>query len=138
MRRIIGLTILNALRIRGFNGLPVIDFSKPVRFWDGTETLSYSYRLTASFHPRNRYGSDMRKLAARAVVLIGENDEAVDAERLRKLFDRESPATQCNILPGMNHFGIFTSDRPLKMLIGWLTGGEIQPSVKAGNTVDLV
>lgn len=138
MRRLIGLTILNALRIRGFNGLPVIDFNKPVRFWDGTETLSYSYRLTASFHPRNRYGPDVRRLAAKAFVLIGEDDEAVDAQRLRKLFDRESPATQFNILSGTNHFGIFTSDRPLKMLIGWLTGVEIQPSVKAGNSVDLV
>jgi hypothetical protein len=138
MRRLIGLTILNALRIRGFNGLPVIDFNKPVRFWDGTETLSYSYRLTASFHPRNRYGPDVRRLAAKAFVLIGEDDEAVDAQRLRKLFDRESPAIQFNILSGTNHFGIFTSDRPLKMLIGWLTGVEIQPSVKAGNSVDLV
>lgn len=137
MRRIIGLSILNALCIRGLNGLPVIDFNKPVRFRDGTETLSYSYRLAASFHPRNRYVSDVRKLPAGAFVLIGEDDEAVDAQRLRKLFDRESPATRFNILSGTNHFGIFTSDRPVKMLIGWLTGVEIRPSIKAGNTVDL-
>lgn len=137
MRRLIGLTILNAFHIRGLNGLPVIDFNKPVRFWDGTETLSYSYRLTVSLHPRDRYVSDVRKLAAGAAVFIGEDDEAVDAQRLRKLFDRESPATQFNILSGTNHFGIFTSERVLKMLIGWLSGVEIQPSVKAVDTVDL-
>jgi non-heme chloroperoxidase len=109
-----------------------------VRFWDGTETLSYSYRLTASFHPRNRYVSDVRKLAAGAVVLLGVDDEGVDAQRQRKVFDRESPATQFNILSHTNHFGIFTSDRPLKIMIGWLTGVDIHPAVKTGKTVDLV
>ncbi|MCP3728766.1 lysophospholipase, partial [Paraburkholderia sp. CNPSo 3272] len=73
-RRLIGLIILNALGIRGLNALPVIDFNKPIRYRDGTETLSYSYRLSTSYHPRNRYISDLRKLAGNAMIVIGEHD----------------------------------------------------------------
>lgn len=119
-RRLIGLAALNALGIRGFNALPVIDFNKPVRFWDGTETLSYSYRLSTSYHPRSRHVSDVRKLAGRAVIFIGEHDEAVDAQRLQKLIARESPATLFKILPDTNHFGIFASAGVHKMLVEWL------------------
>ena len=120
MRRLIALIILNQFGIRGFNALPVIDFNKPVRFWDGTETLSYSYRLNASYHPRNRYVSDLRRLADKAKVFIGEHDEAVNAQRLRELFVRESPASQFQIVPDTNHFGIFTSPAVHTMLIEWL------------------
>jgi non-heme chloroperoxidase len=51
-KRIYGLTALNAIGIRGFNGLPIVQFNKPAKYWDGTETLSYSYRLNVSYHPR--------------------------------------------------------------------------------------
>ncbi|MFC5431705.1 alpha/beta hydrolase [Paraburkholderia denitrificans] len=119
-RRLIGMATLNAFGIRGFNALPVIEFNKPVRFWDGTETLSYSYRLSTSYHPRSRYASDLRGLAGKAVIFIGEHDEAVDAQRLQTLFARESPANQFQIVPDTNHFGIFTSARVHKMMIEWL------------------
>ncbi|HEY4804197.1 MAG TPA: alpha/beta fold hydrolase [Paraburkholderia sp.] len=120
MRRFIGLAILNALGIRGFNALPVIDFRKPVRFWDGTETLSYSYRLSTSLHPRNRYVKDLRNLADKAIVVIGEHDEAVDAQRLQKLFAQACPASIFRILPATNHFGIFTGALAQKTLTEWL------------------
>ncbi|MCP3728390.1 hypothetical protein M3I53_37635, partial [Paraburkholderia sp. CNPSo 3272] len=72
-------------------------------------------------HPRNRYISDLRKLAGNAMIVIGEHDEAVDAQRLQKLFARESPASLFNILPDTNHFGIFMSAFVHEMLIEWLT-----------------
>lgn len=120
LRRIIGLLVLNSLGVRGFNALPVIDFNKPVEFWDGTETLSYSFRLNTSYHPRNRYGTDVRRLANRAAVFIGEHDEAVDAQRLQKLVAKESPLTQFKILPDLDHFGIFTSVAAHDEIANWL------------------
>ena len=47
-RRIIGLVMLNNIGIRWFNGLTVIDFNMPEEARDGTETLSYTYRLNTS------------------------------------------------------------------------------------------
>jgi non-heme chloroperoxidase len=121
MRRLIGLIVLNALGIRGFNALRVIEFNKPARFWDGTETLSYSYRLNVSYHPRARYIADVRKLTHNSAIFIGEHDEAVDAQRLQKLINREAPSTLFNILSNTNHFGIFTSATAHNMLVEWLT-----------------
>lgn len=120
IRRIIGLSILNAFGIRGLNALPVIEFNKPVQFRDGSETLAYSYRLCTSYHPRRRYAADLRKLVGNAAVLVGEHDEAVDAQRLRKLFEREAPASAFTILPDTNHFAIFTSAAVHEQLAQWL------------------
>lgn len=131
MRRLIGLLILNALGIRGFNALPVIQFNKPVRFWDGTETLSYSYRLNASYHPRNRYRPDVQKLAGRAAILIGEQDEAIDAQALRTVIARESGAIQYTILADTNHFGILMSESVHAMIAEWLAQQAETPPMHA-------
>jgi non-heme chloroperoxidase len=47
-RRLYGLIALNTLGIHGYDGLPIVEFNKPEQYWDGTETLAYSYRLNAS------------------------------------------------------------------------------------------
>ena len=120
LARIIGLSILNGFGIRGFNALPVIEFNKPVRFRDGSETLAYSHRLCVSYQPRTRYAADVQKLADRGAVLIGEHDEAVDAQRLRALFERESPASAFTVLPDTNHFEIFTRAAVHARLAQWL------------------
>jgi non-heme chloroperoxidase len=121
LRRLIGLHVMNAFGIRRFNGLPVIEFNKPARFLDGTETLSYSYRLNASYHPRNNYMADVRRLTDNAMIFIGEKDEAIDAQRLKTLLNRKSPATRITILPDVNHFAIFTSGAAHAVVVDWLT-----------------
>ncbi|MEM6925876.1 MAG: alpha/beta hydrolase, partial [Myxococcota bacterium] len=60
--RFLGLVVLNLLGIDGLNGLPVIAFAKPHHLWDGTETLVYSYRLNASYHPRYAFADDLAAL----------------------------------------------------------------------------
>ncbi len=106
-RRIFGLLIFNALGIKGFNALPVIAFNKPVDLRDGTETLAYSHRLNASMHPRYRFAGDLAALDDRAVVLIGDRDEAIDSTALRGIFAAHAPRAAFAILPGVNHFGVF-------------------------------
>ena len=39
LRRLYGLLALDAIGIHGFDGLSIIEFNKPAKFWDGTETL---------------------------------------------------------------------------------------------------
>jgi non-heme chloroperoxidase len=119
-KRLIGLIALNVVGIRGFNGMPVVAFNKPEQFWDGTETLSYSHRLNLSYHPRDKGLADLRSLGARALVLIGEKDEAIDAQALRTLIAANSPATEMRILPGISHFGIFQEQAALETIAAWL------------------
>lgn len=108
MKRFYGLLALNAVGISGLNGLQVIEFNKPEQFWDGTETLSYSYRLNTSYHPRYDYIADIKSMGNNLLVLVGEYDEAIDAEKTKALFDDTVPDARVDILPNVNHFGIFT------------------------------
>jgi alpha-beta hydrolase superfamily lysophospholipase len=119
-KRLYGLLALNAIGIHGFNGLPIIAFNKPPKFWDGTETLSYSYRLNVSYHPRYKYDDDIRALSDQTLVLVGANDEAVEAEALRTLIAADTPKAQIKIMPGISHFGIFTEPAALETAAAWL------------------
>jgi pimeloyl-ACP methyl ester carboxylesterase len=120
LRRLYGLLALNAIAIRGFNVLPIVEFNKPSKYWDGTETLSYSYRLNASYHPRYRYADDVRAVGDKALVLVGADDEAVDPDALRALFASNAPHAQVVVLPRINHFGIFTDPVALQKISEWL------------------
>ncbi len=114
--RLFGLLALNALGIQGFNGLPIIEFNKPEQFWDGTETLAYSYRLNMSYHPRFDYGADIRAMGNDVLIVVGEDDEAVDGVVLKTLVADNAPMARVAILPNVNHFGIFTKPSSLSAI----------------------
>jgi non-heme chloroperoxidase len=120
-QRLYGLIALNMLGIHGYDGLPIVEFNKPEQYWDGTETLTYSYRLNASYHPRAGYYGDLRALDDKALVLVGADDEAIDAEALRLLFAASAPRAVM-VLPGINHFGIFSDSTALEQMTVWLNG----------------
>ncbi len=122
-RRFFGLLALNAVGIRGLNGLPIIAFNKPETYWDGTETLTYSYRLNTSYHPRPDYRRDLRAIGDRPSLLaIGELDEASDAQALASLFRETRPASEVLILSGVNHFGVVGDPAVLDTVASWLQG----------------
>jgi pimeloyl-ACP methyl ester carboxylesterase len=119
-RRLYGLLALNAVGIHGFDGLAIIEFNKPAKYWDGTETLSYSYRLNISYHPRFSYQRDIAALGDKTLVLIGANDQAIDPEALRAEFAKGDPAAQLAIMPDVTHFGIFSDKVGLARIADWL------------------
>ena len=86
------------------------------QFWDGTETLSYSYRLNTSYHPRFDYSADIRAMGDNVWVLVGENDEAVDGVALKTLMAEGAPTATIAILPDVNHFGIFSQPSSLTVI----------------------
>jgi pimeloyl-ACP methyl ester carboxylesterase len=117
VRRLFGLLIFNAFGISGFNALPIIAFKKPCSLRDGTETLAYSHRLNASMHPRYRYARDLASLDGKATVLIGDQDEAVDAIALRGILESHAPRAGMTILPGVNHFGVFSDGAAISAVV---------------------
>jgi alpha-beta hydrolase superfamily lysophospholipase len=120
-KRLFGLLLLNALGVHGLDGLPVIEFNKPEAYWDGSETLAYSHRLNASYHPRFDHAKDIAALQrAPLLVLVGEHDEAVDPSALRALFAGDRPETEVVILPGIDHFGAFSDPAALERIASWL------------------
>jgi non-heme chloroperoxidase len=119
-KRVYGLIALNIVGIRGFNGLPIIQFNKPAKYWDGTETLCYSYRLNVSYHPHLNYDADMRALSPHTLVLVGGNDNAVDGEALQKLIAADVPPAKMKILPGVSHLGICSDPTTLDLAATWM------------------
>jgi len=121
-RRLYGLLLLNAAGVHGFDGLPIVAFNKPAKYWDGTETLSYSYRLNVSYHPRYDFAADIAALGGNTLVMVGANDQAIDPEALRAEFAKSDPAAQVAVLPDINHFGIFSDMTATTKVVDWLKG----------------
>jgi non-heme chloroperoxidase len=119
-RRLFGLLILNAIGITGLNGLPVIEFNKPEKYWDGTETLSYSFRLNQSYHPRYDYAQDIQNMGKDVAVFVGENDEAIDPEVLKTVFQQADSKAVVHVLAETNHFGVFGSPTAHQAIINLL------------------
>jgi pimeloyl-ACP methyl ester carboxylesterase len=122
LRRLYGLLLLNAIGIHGFDALPIVEFNKPAKYWDGTETLAYSYRLNMSYHPRYKYQADLAALGEQALVLIGANDEAIDPQALHAVFAQSAPQAQLRILPQVSHLGISSEPSSLAAIADWLRG----------------
>jgi pimeloyl-ACP methyl ester carboxylesterase len=119
-KRLYGLLALNAIGITGFNALPIVQFNKPAQYWNGTETLAYSYRLNVSYHPRYNYRRDLAALGNKTLVLIGENDQAIDAQALRAMFAADLPSAEFAALPGVSHLGISGDKAALDRMAVWL------------------
>lgn len=109
VRRIIGLTMLNKVGLRWLNELTVIQFRFPQDVLDGpqgtTATTSYSYRLNASFAPRDDYLADIAELP-RFLLIAGADDEAFDATMFEPVMSAVTENGAYVILPEIGHLDI--------------------------------
>jgi non-heme chloroperoxidase len=119
-RRIIGLTMLNNLGIRWFNYLTVIDFDMPKDVRDGTETLSYSYRLNAGYAPRD-YKKDLRAIKQPLFVLAGTSDEVFLADQFEPVISQFTKV-KVRMLPDVTHMGAVVNPAVRPVVREWLEG----------------
>ncbi len=117
MARIIGLSMLNNLGFTFLNKLTVIAFNMPLSYRDGTETLSYSFRLNTGYAPRN-YKKDLVKIKQKLFVAVGSADESFIADAFKPEIVKYKKDATITILEGMTHMGI-------------VMGEEIRPAIKA-------
>lgn len=108
-RRIIGLSMLNTVGIRGLNGQTVIRFRLPLQVRQGplgaTATGAYSYRLNTSFAPRRAYLDDIAKLPP-FLLLAGKADGAFLAAEYAPLMSAVSPNGTYELLDGVGHLAL--------------------------------
>ena len=119
-RRIIGLVMLNNIGIRWFNGLNVIDFNMPKEARDGTETLSYTYRLNTSYAPRD-YRGDLRAITQPLLVVVGSADEAFYADKFEPVISQYTKG-RVEIVTGVTHLGTVVSPEVQPVVKEWLQG----------------
>ncbi len=119
-KRIIGLTMLNNIGIRWFNDLTVIDFDMPKEARDGTETLSYTYRLNTSYAPRD-FEKDLRAITQPLLVVLGSADEVFYADKFEPVISQFTKG-RFEILPGVTHMGAVVSPKVRPVIKEWLEG----------------
>lgn len=118
IRRIIGLTMLNNVGIRWFNRLTVIDFDMPKEVRNGTETLSYSYRLNTGYAPRD-YKKDLCAITQPLLVVAGTSDEVFFADQFEQVISQFTKA-QVRLVPDLTHMGVVVSPAVRPVVKEWL------------------
>lgn len=122
-RRIIGLTMLNAVKIRALNHLTVIQFAMPQQVLDGplghTATTSYSYRLNSSYAPRSDYEADIAALP-RFLLVAGAEDEAFVADGYQPLMKAVTDQGVYNVISGVGHLDVVDDPRTLTAIRDFL------------------
>jgi non-heme chloroperoxidase len=119
-RRIIGLVMLNKVGIRWFNYLTVVDFNMPPEARNGTETLSYSYRLNTAYAPRD-YKKDLSAITKPLLVVAGTADEVFFPERFEPVISQFTKA-RVKLLPGVTHMGAVVNPAVRPVIKEWLEG----------------
>lgn len=118
-RRIIGLTMLNAVHISALNHLTVIQFNMPRTVLDGplghTATTAYSYRLNTSYAPRNDYEADIAGLPP-FLLAIGDRDEAFLPDQYQSLMQPLSDKGRFANVPGASHLDVVNDLQTLALI----------------------
>ena len=118
-KRLLGLFTFNFFGIHAFDHLKVITFNKPLHLQDRTETLSYSHRLNLSYHPRFPLGRDLNSLPQGSLMLIGGDDEVINADDLIKFFEEHASLTRVESLPHINHILVANSNLVFSKILAW-------------------
>jgi alpha-beta hydrolase superfamily lysophospholipase len=119
-RRIIGLVMLNNVGIRWFNYLTVMKFNMPERACDGTETLSYSFRLTTTYAPHD-YEKDLSAITQPLFVVAGTEDEAMISSQYEPVISKYTKV-QVKLLQGVTHMGLVVGPEVRPVIKEWLEG----------------
>ena len=125
VRRIIGLSMLNALGIHALDRLSVIQFAMPRAVLDGPmgghATTAYSWRLNVSFAPRGDYLNDVRGLPP-YLVIAGAEDEAMVAEAYAPTLGPANPRGRFAVLPGVGHLDLVDAPETERLIREVLDG----------------
>jgi len=113
--RIIGLTILNAIGVHLWDGLPVLAFPVPPHMDSATQT--YSWRMQKNFGAHDDYLADIRSAARPVQVFVGSADQLLDADKLRIEFQSQRRDVGVIIIPGLGHSGMVTDPAAIRAIV---------------------
>jgi hypothetical protein len=111
--------MLNNLAIKFLNGLPIINFNLPKAFCDGTETLSYSYRLNTGYAPRN-YKKAFSLIKKKVLVVVGTSDESFIANAFKPEINKYNSSVEIKLLENVTHMGIVVGTEIQNIIHHWL------------------
>lgn len=113
--RVIGLKMFNEIGNHLHDNLPVLFFNLP----ENMPSRKYTYRANISMAPED-YIVGLKSLNAPILVLIGNKDEAFNAEVLKKAVIENSQA-QVQIIEGVTHNGIRHNPQAHEFIKKWFS-----------------
>ena len=109
VRRIVGLSMLNAVGITALDHLTAVRLAMPRQVLDGplgaTATTGYSWRLVKGYAPRRAYRADIAALP-RFLLIAGREDEAFRASEYEPLLSEASGKGTYRLLDGTGHLDV--------------------------------
>ncbi len=122
-RRIIGLSMLNAVGIRALNYLGVISFKMPEAVMQGRlghlATTSYSFRMNVSYAPRPDYLADIKALPP-FLLMVGDRDEAFFADQYEPLMREVTDMGRYLIAKDTGHLSIVDAPGTASAILAFL------------------
>lgn len=118
-RRYAGLAMLNSIGYTGLNHLPVLFFNRPESMSDELQVDSYSFRLNESISPRD-HATDLENISAPVLVLAGNDDEALYADRFEAVLAAHLDSAELAIVPGAGHLDIVENPQAIQLTAEWL------------------
>lgn len=116
LARVISANILNKMGCGCLDHAVTIKFDMPQRYRDDSETLSYTHAMITSYTPSD-YKKDLRHTSKKTLVLVGENDEAMNASAYKEVIPKNMKLL---VLPKLSHMGIVVSDQTTAIIANWL------------------
>ena len=119
VRRLIGLSMLNGFGITAANGLTVMEFKLPDGDLAETMTSAYSFRLNASYAPRDDYLADVAALP-KFQLIVGAEDEAFFATEFEPLMTSVTDKGSYHILDGVSHLDVFLNEDAASLIAAFV------------------
>lgn len=124
--RIAASTLLNTVGVSAFDAAVAIAFDVPIERRDESTTLAYSFRMHASFAPRD-YAADLAAIDGPLLVVVGSDDESFRPEAFEGAVRPHHPAAEVLVVAGATHVGIVTDAGAAELVGGWLRRIARQP-----------
>lgn len=119
IKRIIGLSMLNNIGIKGLNDLPVLFFNRPESINDKLQVPSYSFRMTINFTPKN-YRHDVENISIPCLVLVGQQDESFYPEQFQIAFQPAKQFVTSEILDKTTHLSLVSNQETFEKIKKWM------------------
>ena len=122
--RLIGLALLNSLNIAKWNDMPVFFFNLPAEMG----LNKYSFRSSASMSPSD-YKAGLQSVNKPLLVIVGENDEAFNANAYQAAIDTYSQG-EFHMIKDQTHNGIRHDALAMKQVEKWIKSNQLDGKVK--------
>jgi alpha-beta hydrolase superfamily lysophospholipase len=119
LSRLIGLALLNSLNITQWNDMPVFFFNLPAEMGMN----KYSFRSSASMSPTD-YREGLRSVDKPLLVIVGENDEAFNANAYQAAIDTYSKG-EFYMIKDQTHNGIRHDLLAMKQVKQWIKTNQL-------------